>query len=136
MQRKSINTCAAVLTAVLLAGHGLPAYAGTDDGVRCPTGYTSNWNSSTKVLRCSKVSTTWVVTVCPPPPSPFSHYNDPEGRDRCTLPSVPYVGNMAPNQYVNAVCSLPGYTYKNDVLTSDRDRCEKTDTLYAYPNQL
>jgi hypothetical protein len=133
---KHTTVLLSALAAVVYAGHGTPVLAGTDDGVKCPSGYSSNWNSDTKVLRCSKSSTTWVVTVCPPPPSLFTNYNVRNGRDRCTLPGVPYVGNLAPNQFANAVCSLSGYSYVNDGGDGDRDRCDKTQTEYAYPSQL
>jgi hypothetical protein len=136
MNLQAIGGALSALATTLFLSYAAPAQAGADDGVHCPSGYTSNWNAQTQVLRCSKPNTTWVVTICSPATPAFTNYVVRDGRDICTLPNMPVVGNLAPNQFSNAVCSVGGYTYDNDGGQGDRDRCTKTETQYAYPNQL
>lgn len=128
---------AAICATPMLLGYASPAQAGPDDGVRCPTNYTSTWNSDTKVLRCSRDNTTPAVTACPVSSTPaFIRYHQRNGRDRCTAPSTTSPEGLPQGLYANAVCSVAGYEYVNDGGTGNLDRCTKTEKQYAYPNQL
>jgi hypothetical protein len=111
----------------------LPALMPPQDGVRCPSGYTAQWNSSTQVLRCSRANTTWVLTVCADPM--YSTYNQQAGRDDCRRTQAPGIGNPVASGTRAISCAAPGYTIKNDA-TGTRDRCERTETQWAYPHQL
>ena len=103
------------------------------NGVRCPNGFTSNWNSSTQVLRCSKSNTTWVLTVCTDPM--YLTYNQRAGRDNCTPTQAPGVGNPVASGTRAIGCATPGHTIRSDA-TGTRDRCERTTTNWSYPTQL
>lgn len=103
------------------------------NGVRCPNGFDSNWNSSTKVLKCSKSNTTWVLTACTDPM--YLTYNQRSGRDNCTPTQAPGLGNPVASGTRAITCTAPGYTIQNDKVGT-RDRCERTESQWAYPNQL
>ncbi len=103
------------------------------NGVRCPNGFTSDWNNTSKVLKCSKSNTTFVITVCPN--AMYSDYNERTGRDNCLPTKAPGIGNPIASGSRPIACSVPGFTIVNDT-PGKRDRCEKTETQWAYPNQL
>lgn len=117
-----------------LAQSSQPATRAPSNGVRCPGGFRSIWDEATKVLRCRNDVVSWVVTACPD--KAFASYLVKPGADACGPTEIPGVGTPPGIKGSKAVgCAAPGYDLMTD-RTGDRDRCERTDRIFALPLPL
>ena len=104
---------------------------GASSGVRCPDGFTAEFDSAAKVLKCRKELVRWVVTTCPD--KSFATYTVKAGADACTPTEIPGVGAPPGSKGSKPVeCASSGYRMMTD-RTAQRDRCERTETQYALP---
>jgi len=100
-------------------------------GVRCPAEFTAVWDTASKVLKCRREVVSWVVTACPE--KEFGTYVVKHGADACEPTEIPGVGKPPGSRGSKTVsCAAAGYRLLTD-RTGDRDRCEKTETLFAIP---
>ena len=105
---------------------------GASKGVRCPDGFVTEFDAGEKVLRCRRDIVRWVVTACPE--KGFATYAVKPGPDACTPTEIPGVGTPPGSKGTKPVaCAAPGYRMMTD-RTGERDRCERTETLYALPS--
>ena len=104
---------------------------GASSGVRCPDGFTAEFDSAAKVLKCRKEIVRWVVTTCPD--KSFATYAVKAGADACTPTEIPGVGAPPGSKGSKPVeCATSGYKMMTD-RTAQRDRCKRTETQYALP---
>src|SRR4029079_10066345 len=100
-------------------------------GVRCPPEFTALWDATAKVLRCRRDVVSWVVTTCLD--KAFATYLVKPGGDACGPTEIPGVGTPPGARGTKAVaCAASGYELMVD-RTGDRDRCEKTERIFALP---
>ena len=100
-------------------------------GVRCPSEFTAIWDNDAKVLRCRRDVVSWVVTTCAE--KTFASYLVKTGADACGPTQIPGVGTPPGMRGVRPVtCAAAGYELMND-RTGERDRCEKTERIFALP---
>ena len=118
---------------------GSLAWAGPDDGVKCPSGYQTNFNESTKVMICKDSDTEYATTICP---ADAHHYIQRNGRDYCNnTVELPFVGEVPaghPTRRSVSCIALPdGQSWSLDIdgAAGNRDRCKRTKVKYAYPQQ-
>ncbi len=125
----------ATLAASTSLGFGLvPAQGGTEPakGVRCPTGFATEFDPAAKVLRCRKEIVRWVVTACND--KAFSTYVVKPGADSCGPTEIPGVGIPPGASGSRPVeCAAEGYRLMPD-RTGQRDRCERTEVQFALPS--
>jgi hypothetical protein len=141
MKSITLSALLAALSALPLAAVSPAALAGPDDGVRCPTGYTSSYGDSSHILRCSKNTTQTAATACLDPL--FTVYWNRNGADRC-LPTgsvIPVVGDVSggTNFRTPSCVHAPGqsgWSIVHDGGQGNRDNCRRTFTDYVYPTQL
>ena len=104
---------------------------GASGGVKCPDGFTAEFDNSAKVLKCRKEIVRWVVTACLD--KSFATYVVKSGADECTPTEIPGVGAPPGSKGSKPVeCASAGYRMMLD-RTAQRDRCERTETQYALP---
>jgi hypothetical protein len=100
-------------------------------GVRCAASFESLYDAGTKVLRCRRVTTSWVVTACEE--RSFASYIVRSGRDVCGPTQLPGIG--APPgipTHRSIACAAPGYDIVVD-RTGQRDRCERESEQWQLP---
>lgn len=115
------------------------AWAGPDDGVKCPSGYQTIYNDSTKIMICKDTDNEVAATVCP---VEAPHYVQRTGRDYCNNNvELPFVGEVPAGHPTrrNVTClALPdGQTWRLDIDggAGNRDRCKREKVKFAYPTQ-
>ena len=100
-------------------------------GVRCPGDFTAIWDGTAKVLRCRREVVSWVVTACVD--KAFATYLARQGADACAPTEIPGVGTPPGIRGSKPVtCAASGYELMKD-RTGERDRCEKTERIFALP---
>ena len=111
-----------------------PGLDSASKGVRCPIGFDAVFDPVSKVLRCRKESVRWVVTSCKD--KEFASYLTKPGADACAPTEIPGVGTPPGAKGTRAVdCAAPGYELIVD-RTGLRDRCERTDRVFALPQPV
>lgn len=124
---------AGMLTAGALGGAQAPqpAAGSSAKGVRCPPGFASIYDSAAKVLRCRREVVSWVVTGCAD--KAFASYVVRPGSDACRPTQIPGVGTPPGVSGSKPVsCVAAGHELMTD-RTGDRDRCERTEKIFALP---
>jgi hypothetical protein len=102
-----------------------------EKGVRCPAEFVAIWDVISKVLRCRREVVSWVVTTCSD--KAFATYIVKPGPDSCGPTEIPGVGTPPGMKGTKPVaCAASGYLLMSD-RTGARDRCEKTERIFALP---
>jgi hypothetical protein len=102
-----------------------------EKGVRCPAEFVPLWDANVKVLRCRRDVVSWVVTTCGD--KAFATYMVKPGVDACAPTQIPGVGTPPGMKGSKPVaCAALGYEVMSD-RTGERDRCEKTERIFALP---
>ena len=105
--------------------------ADAEKGMQCPAGFDALFDVSTKVLRCRRETTRWVVTSCPD--KDFQAYVAKIGPDRCGPTEIAGVGTPPGARHDRPVeCAALGYATMLD-RTGQRDRCERVERLFVFP---
>ena len=100
-------------------------------GVRCPQEFTAVWDATSGILKCRRDVVSWVVTACSD--KEYSTYLVKTGPDTCGPTQIPGVGTAPGVTGTRSVsCAASGYSLMTD-RTGERDRCEKTERLFALP---
>ena len=100
-------------------------------GVRCPQEFMPEWDATAKTLKCRRDVVSWVVTACGD--KEYSTYLVKTGPDVCGPTQIPGVGTAPGVTGTRSVrCAASGYSLMTD-RTGERDRCEKTERLFALP---
>jgi hypothetical protein len=126
--------CILATAAGAIAFARVPAQGGqgASKGVRCPDGFAAEYDAAQKILRCRKDIVRWVVTGCPD--KAFASYVVKEGADACAPTEIPGVGTPPGVRGTKPVaCAAQGFQMMTD-RTGQRDRCEKTETVFALPS--
>lgn len=119
-------------------------FAAPADGVRCPNGYETQFDSANKTLRCQRSQTTFRPAVCDPKFDDHVVYRVNRGQDSCvrvadaTASARSSTGNDARGRAV--VCSFDPsekvqWSIDVDPNSQDRDRCKATHVEWIYPSQ-
>ena len=131
-----------LMTLVLVVFQGT-ANAAPVDGVRCPNGFETRYDSAQKTMRCERSITTHRPTVCDPSAPEFVLYRTARGGDFCVRPgdATTAFGAMTDGDSRRrpVVCSADStdglrWTVEADA-TGDRDRCRATRVEWIYPSQ-
>lgn len=136
-----------LLTTLALAALAGPitgtATAAPVDGVRCPNGFETRYDSAQKTMRCERSITTHRPAVCDPSASEYVLYRATKGGDFCVRPgdATTTFGAMTDSDPKRrpVVCSADStdglrWTVEVDA-TGDRDRCRATRVEWIYPSQ-
>ena len=111
-----------------------PAQDSASKGVRCPAGFEAIFDQASKILRCRKDNVRWVVTSCND--KEFASYVSRPGADMCAPTEIPGVGAPPGTKGSRGVdCAAPGFELIID-RTGSRDRCERTDRVFALPQPV
>lgn len=118
-------------------------HAAAGDGVRCPNGYETHFDTSQKTMRCERSSPTYRPTVCDAASPEFLVYRSVKGRDFCVkasdaaIPASAFTDNDSRKR--NATCigdSGEALRWQVEVdAQSERDRCRATRMEWIYPSQ-
>ena len=137
--------CVAVLVAFACVAFGLTnhASAAAGDGVRCPNGYETHFDSPQKTMRCERTTAVYRPTVCDAATPEFLVYRSVKGRDFCVKAADAATTTNAftdsDSRKRNAVCiGVTGESLRWQVevdAQSERDRCRATRMEWIYPSQ-
>ena len=125
-----------------------PSWAGTEDGAKCPAGFETSFNESSRVLRCKKEKLETRATVC----NIFRFPGHPDYKsrkdkiDRCGPANIeiPFIGEIplsTENKTKPITCfgalatDNPPWEFKIDGGPGSRDICERTVVEFKYPDQ-
>ncbi len=137
------------ITAVLLIAAGVSlvfattAIAVASDGVRCPNGFETQFDTVQKVMRCERNTVLHRPTVCDPASPAHLVYRVSKGRDYCAtatdavLPvtAIPE-GDSRRRAVVCSVEANDGLRWQIEVdAIGERDRCRATRAEWIYPSQ-
>ncbi len=125
----------ALVTGVATAADPLEA-AGPSAGAKCPTGFTAEFNATTRVLKCKKSRTEFADVACPPPTALANvEIVRRQGADKCKIPLTPLPGNPAtlPTVVCVALPGTSGWVLQTDRINSFNDRCTRTVVEFACP---
>jgi hypothetical protein len=119
------------------------SHAAAADGVRCPNGYESQYETSSKTLRCKRSQSAFRPAVCDPKFGDHVVYRTNKGHDSCVN-----VSDAAQQRVATAndprgravVCSIDSndsiqWVIDIDPNSQDRDRCKTTSVEWIYPSQ-
>jgi len=136
-------------TAVLLLVAGVilsltnRALAAASDGVRCPNGFQTQFDTVQKVMRCERSTVLYQPTVCDPVSPAHIVYRVSKGRDFCATASdavLPVTALAEGDSRRRAVmCSAEAsdglrWQIEADAI-GERDRCRATRSEWIYPSQ-
>lgn len=127
----------------LTFGAVCPVEAAASDGVRCPNGYETHFESTQKTMRCERNTLVYRPTVCDATAAEFLVYRSVKGRDFCVkaADAATNVKALTENdaRKRTAVCIADaGEVLRWQVevdAQSDRDRCRATRIEWIYPSQ-
>jgi len=126
---------AGVAAGALVASAPVEA-AGPSAGAKCPTGFTAQFDSTTKVLKCTKSRTEFADVGCPPPTALANvEIVRRQGADKCKIPLTPLPNSPAtlPNVVCIALPGTSGWVLQTDKIGSFNDRCARTVVEFACP---
>jgi hypothetical protein len=119
------------------------AHAAAGDGVRCPNGYETHFDTVQKTMRCERSTPMYRPTVCEAASPEFLVYRSVKGRDFCVkaadaaTPANGFSENDPRKR--NAVCiGDAGEPLRWQVEVDaqiERDRCRATRMEWIYPSQ-
>jgi hypothetical protein len=121
----------------------VPSNAAAADGVRCPNGYESHYESGSKTLRCKRSQNTFRPAVCDPRFGDHVVYRTGKGHDSCVSVSDAALQRPAsasdPRGRV-VVCTVDSsdptpWVIDIDPNSQDRDRCKAVSVEWIYPSQ-
>lgn len=146
MKRRLAAIHALLTTLVLALFSGVTvgtATAAPVDGVRCPNGFDTRYDSAQKTMRCERSITTSRPTVCDPSASEYVLYRAAKGGDFCVRPgdATTAFGAMTDGDPKRrpVVCSSDGTDGLRWIVevdaAGDRDRCRATRVEWIYPSQ-
>lgn len=137
------------ITAVLLfaasvsLGFATRAIAAASDGVRCPNGFETQFDTAQKIMRCERSTVLHRPTVCDPASPAHVVYRANKGRDYCSTAAdavLPVTALPEGDSRRRAVmCSLEAsddlrWQIEVDAI-AERDRCRATRSEWIYPSQ-
>ena len=117
--------------------------AAASDGVRCPNGYETHFDSTQKTMRCERNTPVYRPTVCDAATAEFLVYRSVKGRDFCVkaADAAAHANAFADNdaRKRNAVCigdTGEGLRWQVEVdAQNERDRCRAARVEWIYPSQ-
>lgn len=141
--RTTFSVAVFSVLAWLLCSMVSPAQAAASDGVRCPNGYETHFDSAQKTMRCERSIPMYRPTVCDAASPEFLVYRSVKGRDFCVkaADAAAPVSTLTDNdsRKRNAVCiGDSGETLRWQVEIDaqvERDRCRATRMEWIYPSQ-
>ena len=124
-------------------GFATRAIAAASDGVRCPNGFETQFDTAQKIMRCERSTVLHRPTVCDPANPAHIVYRVSKGRDYCAtatdavLPATAIPEGDSRRRAV--VCSLEAsdslrWQIEVDAI-GERDRCRTTRSEWIYPSQ-
>jgi hypothetical protein len=128
---------------LLTVGFAGDVKAAASDGVRCPNGYETRFDSTQKTMRCERNTPVYRPTVCDAATPEFLVYRSVKGRDFC----VKAVDAAAPangfsehdtRKRMAACIGDTGETLRWQIeldAQNERDRCRATRMEWIYPSQ-
>ncbi len=137
------------ITAVLLFAAGVSlsltdqAFAAASDGVRCPNGFQTQFDTAQKVMRCERSTVLYRPTVCDPASPAHIVYRVSKGRDFCATATDAVLSVTAlaegDSRRRAAMCSAEAsdglrWQIEADAI-GERDRCRATRSEWIYPSQ-
>lgn len=145
-QKILATTAAPALAALLCLSLGFPrlAIAAPADGVRCPNGYETLFDSAGKTLRCQRSQTTYRPAVCDPKFDDHIVYRVNRGHDVCLrvadATSAARSSASGETRGRPVICSIDSsektqWSIEVDPNAQDRDRCKATLLDWIYPSQ-
>jgi len=138
MSKAAVRFMALVgLTAGALAVPAGVEAAGPADGARCPSGFTAEFNTTTKVMKCKKTRTEFADVGCPPPTALANvEIVRRQGADKCKIPLTPLPSNPAtlPTVVCIALPGTSGWALQTDQIGSFNDRCTRKVVEFACPS--
>lgn len=127
----------------LTFGLASPAQAAASDGVRCPNGYETHFDSAQKTMRCERNTPVYRPTVCDAASPEFLVYRSVKGRDFCVkaADAATAISAFTDNdtRKRNAACiGDAGEALRWQIeldSQNERDRCRATRMEWIYPSQ-
>ncbi len=137
-----IPFCVAAIACLMFA-MASSADAAASDGVRCPNGYETHFDSTQKTMRCERNTPVYRPTVCDASASEFLVYRSVKGRDFCVkaADAATHVNAFTDNDVRkrSAVCigdTGEALRWQVEVdAQNERDRCRATRMEWIYPSQ-
>ena len=134
-----------MMLVVVAVQNAITATAGAApvDGVRCPNGFETRYDSAQKTMRCERSITNHRPTVCDPSAPEYVLYRMAKGADFCVRPGDAATAFGATTEsdprrrpVVCSADSTDGLRWTVEVDASgDRDRCRATRIEWIYPSQ-
>jgi hypothetical protein len=124
-------------------GFAARAIAAASDGVRCPNGFETQFDTTQKIMRCERSTVLHRPTVCDPASPSHIVYRVSKGRDYCAtatdavLPvtAIPE-GDPRRRAVVCSVEASDGLRWQIEIdAIGERDRCRATRSEWIYPSQ-
>lgn len=141
--RPTFSIAALIVSAWLSFAVGSRVHAAASDGVRCPNGYETHFDTAQKTMRCERSTPMYRPTVCDAASPEFLVYRSVRGRDFCVrasdaaVPANAFSDNDSRKR--NATCiGDAGEALRWQVEVDaqiERDRCRATRMEWIYPSQ-
>jgi len=127
----------------LVLGLASPVDAAARDGVRCPGGYETHFDTAQKAMRCERSTSAYRPTVCDAAFPEFLVYRSVKGRDFCVKAADASIAASAftdsDSRKRNVVCigdADEALRWQVEVdAQNERDRCRATRMEWIYPSQ-
>lgn len=120
------------------------SFAAANDGVRCPNGYETHFDASSKTMRCERTTPVLRPTVCDPTAPEHVVYRNTKGRDFCVkaadaaLPASTFSETdprRRPAVCIGDAAEGLKWLLEPDAISGDRDRCRAVRVEWIYPSQ-
>jgi hypothetical protein len=124
-------------------GFAVDVNAAAGDGVRCPNGYETHFDTTQKTMRCERSTPVYRPTVCNAATPEFLVYRSVKGRDFCVkaVDAAAAISAFNENDVRKrmAVCigdSSETLRWQIELdVQNERDRCRATRLEWIYPSQ-
>ncbi len=141
--RITFSVAVLVAMAWLTFGVASSVQAAASDGVRCPNGYETHFDSTQKTMRCERNTPVFRPTVCDAATPEFLVYRSVKGRDFCVKAADAATTANAftdnDTRKRNAACigdTDEALRWQVEIdAQNERDRCRATRMEWIYPSQ-